>query len=70
MKNRKNSCKSARYNGYNAMGQRCEVRTVKMNPDNALEQCMKIVEEDWSILWIGLRFLRKKFAGSKRSWID
>lgn len=45
MKNRKNSCKSARYDGYNAMGQRCEVRTVKMNPDNALEQCMKIVEK-------------------------
>ena len=45
MKNRKNARKVNRYNGYNAMGQRCEVHTVKMNPNNALEQCLKIVKK-------------------------
>ena len=37
--------KNNRSYGYNVYGQRCEVRTVKVNPENALEQCMKIMDK-------------------------
>ena len=43
--NKKNIKKTNRYNGYNAYGQRCEVRTVKLDRENALEQCLKIMEK-------------------------
>lgn len=42
MKNRKHANKGNRYNGYNVFGERCEMRTVKINPENALEQCLEI----------------------------
>ena len=37
-KAKNNSQKTNRYNGYNAFGLRCEVKTVKLNRENALEQ--------------------------------
>lgn len=43
--NKKTTKKNNRYNGYNAYGQRCEVRTVKLDSENALEQCLKIMEK-------------------------
>ena len=43
--NKKTTKKNNRYNGYNAYGQRCEVRTVKLDRENALEQCLKIMEK-------------------------
>ena len=46
MKKAKNySQKTNRYNGYNAFGLRCEVKTVKLNRENALEQCLKIMDK-------------------------
>lgn len=36
-KAKKNTKKTNRYNGYNAYGLRCEVKTVKLNRENALE---------------------------------
>ena len=45
MKNRKNANKGNRYNGYNVFRERCEMRTVKINPENALKQCLEIFEK-------------------------
>ena len=44
-KAKKNTKKTNRYNGYNAYGLRCEVKTVKLNRENALEQCLKIMDK-------------------------
>ena len=43
--NKKNMKKTNRYNGYNAFGQRCEIRTVKLDRENALEQCLEIMNK-------------------------
>ena len=43
--NKKNTKNNHRYNGFNAYGQRCEVKTVKLDKENALEQCLKIMEK-------------------------
>ena len=45
MKNTKNAKKNNRYNGYNARGQRCEVKTVKLDKEKALEQCLEIMRK-------------------------
>ena len=42
---KKQNKKNNRYNGFNAYGQRCEVKTVKLDKENALEQCLKIMEK-------------------------
>ncbi len=41
-KNKRTAKKHNRYNGYNVYGQRCEVRTVKLNQETALEQCLDV----------------------------
>lgn len=42
---KKHNKKNNRYNGFNAYGQRCEVKTVKLDKQNALEQCLRIMEK-------------------------
>lgn len=37
--------KNNRYNGRNVYGQCCEVRTVKLNKETALEQCLDVVRK-------------------------
>ena len=45
MKKHQTNKKNNRYNGYNVYGQRCEVRTVKLNKENALEQCLEVMRK-------------------------
>ena len=42
---KKNLKKNNRYNGYNVHGQRCEVKTVKMYKETALEQYLDIMRQ-------------------------
>ena len=44
-KHNKRNNKNNRYNGYNVYGQRCEVRTVKLSEENALEQCLDVMQK-------------------------
>lgn len=44
-KNKKNAKKNNRYNGRNIFGQRCVAKTLKLNKENALDQCIQMLNE-------------------------
>ena len=48
MKNKRTAKSHNRYNGYNVYGEPCEVRTIKLKNETALEQCLLRPKEDGS----------------------